>query len=72
MNNLNRIIKKVINEATADTTVGRGGYVPPIQPGLRPWNKKNLGPYIDSVSNFKSPLVQYDSYDHKFDIRKKI
>ena len=71
MKNLNKIISKVIKEATSDATGSRGSYVPPMQPGLRPWKKSSLGPFDKAVSDFKSPLVQYDSYDHKFDLRRK-
>jgi hypothetical protein len=69
MNNIDKIIRRVIREATSDRSGGRGSYIPPIQPGLRSWDKTSLGPYEDAVSNFKSPLVQYDSYDKKFDLR---
>ena len=71
MGKLENIINRVIKEATADMTGSRGSYVPPLQPGLRPWNKENLGAFTDPVSDFKSPLVQYDSYDHKMDLRRK-
>jgi hypothetical protein len=70
MDRLSRIIKKVIREATGDSSGGRGSYAPPMQPGLRAWDKSSLGPFSDAVSDFKSPLVQYDSYDHKFDLRR--
>ena len=71
MKKIDKIISKLIREATADGTISRGGYIPPIQPGLRPWNKEDLGAYTDPVSDFKSPLVQYDSYDHKMGLKKK-
>jgi hypothetical protein len=70
MNKLDQIIKKVIKEATGDSGGGRGSYAPPIQPGLRYWKDQSLGPFTDEVSDFKSPLVQYDSYDKKFDLRR--
>jgi hypothetical protein len=69
MDILSKIIKKVVREATGDSSGGRGSYAPPMQPGLRYWDKSSLGPFSDAVSDFKSPLVQYDSYDHKFDLR---
>jgi hypothetical protein len=71
MNKLDKIIYKIIKEATSDRTGSRGSYIPPIQPGLRSWDKTSLGPYQDPVSDYKSPLVQYDSYDHKWDLRTK-
>lgn len=69
MDRLNQIIKKVIREATGDMSGSRGSYIPPMQPGLRPFSGESLQPFTDSVSKFKSPLVQYDSYDGKFDLR---
>jgi hypothetical protein len=69
MKNLDNLIRRIIKEATGDSGGSRGSYAPPMQPGLRPWDKSSLGPFSDAVSDFKSPLVQYDSYDHKFDLR---
>lgn len=69
MDRLNKIIKKVVSEATGDTTGSRGSYIPPIQPGLRPFSGESLQPFTDSVSKYKSPLVQYDSYDKQWDLR---
>lgn len=66
---LNQIIYKVIKEATSDNGGGRGAYIPPMQPGLRPFNKQTLEPFTQPVSNYKSPLVQYDSYDHDWSLR---
>ena len=70
MDRIGKIIKKVIKEATGDSSGGRGSYAPPMQPGLRYWKNQSLGPFTDAVSDFKSPLVQYDSYDKKFDLRR--
>ena len=69
MDRLNQIIKSVIKEATGDSTGSRGAYIPPVQPGLRPWNKMSLDPFNQAVSDYKSPLVQYDSYDKTWDLR---
>jgi hypothetical protein len=66
---LNQIISKVIREATTDGGGSRGSYIPPMQPGLRPFSKESLAPFNQSVSDYKSPLVQYDSYDHTWDLR---
>ena len=60
-----------INEATSTNTGGRGSYITPIQPGLRPFKKDTLAPFTDSVSDYDSPLLQYDSYDGKMDERRK-
>lgn len=69
MEKLDYIIKKILREATSDGGNGKGSYAPPLQPGLRYWKNTSMGPFTDSVSDFKSPLVQYDSYDHKLDLR---
>lgn len=70
MKRIDQIIKKTLHEATGDSSGGRGSYAPPMQPGLRYWSDSSLGPFSDAVSDFKSPLVQYDSYDKKFDLRR--
>ncbi len=63
------LIKKILKEATGDSTGSRGSYVPPLQPGMRDFDKSELAPFTDSVSEYKSPLVSYDSYDHDWDLR---
>jgi hypothetical protein len=68
---LNQIITKVIREATSDGGGGRGAFIPTIQPGLRPWSGESLQPFTQAVSKYKNPLVQYDSYDHTWDLRTK-
>ena len=70
MNRLNQMIREVIVEATGDSSGGRGSYIPPIQPGLRPFNKEMLQPFVQAVSDYKNPLVQYDSYDKSWDLRR--
>lgn len=70
MDRLNKIIKRVIKEATGDGGGGRGSYVAPMQPGLRPFEKSSLEPFSQPVSDYKSPLVQYDSYDKTWDLRR--
>jgi len=64
------IIKKNIDEATISSG-SRGTFVPPLQPGLKPFKKTELSPFNLPVSNYKSPLVQYDSYDKDWDLRRK-
>ena len=63
--------KKNIQEATGDRVGGAGVYVPPLQPGEREFAKSQLGPFNIPVSDYKSPLVQYDSYDHQWDLSRK-
>ena len=69
MDKLDRIISKIIKEATGDSTGSRGSYIPPLQPGLKPWDSESLHPFTQAVSDYKSPLVQYDSYDKTWDLR---
>jgi len=69
MDKLDRIIKKIIIEATSDNTSSRGTYILPLQPGYRPWKKSSLDPFNNKVSDFDSPLLDYDSYDGKMDER---
>jgi hypothetical protein len=69
MDKLNQIIRRVIREATTDGGGARGSYIPPLQPGLRSWEKTPLDPFVQAVSDYKSPLVQYDSYDKTWDLR---
>jgi deoxycytidine triphosphate deaminase len=60
-----------INESTSTSSGGRGSYIAPLQSGLRPFKKDALAPFTDSVSDYDSPLLQYDSYDGKMDERRK-
>ena len=69
MKNINQIIHKLLKEATGDSSGGRGSYVAPMQPGLRPFSGESLQPFTQPVSKYKSPLVQYDSYDKSWDLR---
>jgi len=66
---LRKIIKRILKEATSDGG-GRGSYAPPLQPGMKDFDDSQLGPFTVEVSKYKSPLVAYDSYDHKFDLKK--
>lgn len=65
---LSDIIKKVLSEASSDSG-GSGSYVTVLQPGMRPFKKTQLSPFNISVSDYDSPLLQYDSYDGKMDER---
>lgn len=58
-----------LDEATSDSSGGRGSYIAPLQPGLRPFKKTSLQPFDISFSDYDSPLLQYDSYDGKMDER---
>jgi len=67
---IEEIIKNVLKEATGDSTGSRGSFAPPLQPGIRDFDKSKLAPFTDSLTNYKSPLVAYDSYDHDWDLTK--
>jgi hypothetical protein len=67
---INRLINKILTEATSTSSGSRGSFIPPLQPGLKPFEKQTLDPYNISVSDYKNPLVQYDSYDKDWDLRK--
>jgi hypothetical protein len=61
---------KKLNEVT--TTGGsRGSYIAPLIPGERYFKKNVLGPFTEPVSDYKSPDLQYDSYDGKMERSKK-
>jgi hypothetical protein len=68
---LNQLIKKILQEATSDSSGGRGSYVAPLQPGMRKFNKSQLTPFEIPVSDYDSPLLDYDSYDGKMNTPKK-
>jgi hypothetical protein len=61
---------KKINEVTA-TSGSRGSYIAPLIPGERYFKKNVLGPFTEPVSDYKSPDLQYDSYDGKMERSKK-
>jgi hypothetical protein len=65
---LSEIIKKVLREASSDSG-GAGSYIAALQPGLRKFDKSQLQPFNLPVSEYDSPLLQYDSYDGKMDMR---
>ena len=65
---LRDLIKKVLSETSSDSS-GAGSYITALQPGLRPFKKSSLQPFDLPVSDYDSPLLQYDSYDGKMDER---
>jgi hypothetical protein len=69
--NIERIIKKILKEATTDSTGSRGSYALPLQPGIRRFNKSQLGPFENPVSKYDSPYLEYDSYDGTMKTPKK-
>jgi len=73
---IENIVKKILSEATSDSSGSRGSYIAPLQMGIRRFKNTQLGPFIDTVSKYNSPELEYDSYDGKMDTpkdkRKKI
>jgi len=67
---LNQLIKKVLLEATSDSSGGRGSYVSPMQPGVRKFSKESLQPFTTSVSKYNDADLEYDSYDGKMSTPK--
>ncbi len=65
---LSEIIKKVLREASGDSG-GAGAYITALQPGLRNFDKTQLQPFIQAVSDYDSPLLKYDSYDGEMSMR---
>lgn len=64
-------IKKILREATSDSSGSRGSFVVPLRPGLRKFDKSQLTPFEIPVSKYDSPLLAFDSYDGKMDTQKK-
>ena len=67
---MNKNNKIQIKGATSDGG-GRGSFILPMQPGLRKFKNNENGPFTIDVSNYDSPLLQYDSYDGSMDETKK-
>ena len=61
---------KKLNEATV-TGGSRGSYIALLMPGERYFKKNVLGPFTEPVSDYKSPDLQYDSYDGQMERSKK-
>lgn len=67
---MNKNNKIQINEATGDSG-SRGSYIGPLQPGIRIFKKSQMGPFLNPVSKYDSPELEYDSYDGSMDKPKK-
>ena len=68
---LNQLIKKILLEATSDSSGGRGSYVSPLQPGVREFSKESLQPFTTPVSKYINTELEYDSYDGKMSTPNK-
>ena len=64
-------MKKPLNEATSDSSGSRGSYIMPLQPGVRYFKDSAMGPFTEPASKYKSPDLEYDSYDGKMGRTKK-
>lgn len=69
--NINQILRKILNEATSDSSGSRGSYIGPLQPGVREFKKIDLQPFTMSVSKYNNAMLQYDSYDGSMSLPKK-
>ena len=67
--NVNRIVKKILSEATS--TTGRGSYVSPWIPSLKEFEKNINGPFTEYVTQWDDPLLDYDSLDGEMSYSKK-
>ena len=65
--NIEKIIKRILREATGDSSGSRGSYIAPMQPGIRKFKDSQNGPFTIQVSSYDSPELEYDSYDGKMD-----
>jgi hypothetical protein len=66
---IKNIFIKSVNEST--DSFDRGSYVGPLVPGTRLFDKSQLAPFINQVSNFDDAELAVDSYDGKLDVSKK-
>ena len=67
---IDKIIKKIIKEATSDSG-GKGSYIGPLQYGIRRFKDSQNGPFTIKVSKYDSPELEHDSYDGEMDTPKK-
>ena len=73
---LRDLIKQILREATSDSGGSRGSYSLPMQPGFREFDKSQLSPFTEDVSDFDNAELYWDSLDgnmdeSEYEIRKK-
>jgi len=68
---VNKLKKEILKEATGDSSGARGSYVLPLSPGKRLFDKSQLAPFTQSVSDYDSQLLATDSYDGSMETPKK-
>lgn len=66
-----KIKQEILKEATSDKSSSSGGFVPPLKPGKRVFEKTQLNPFNESVSSYFSQELATDSYDGKMGTPKK-
>ncbi len=71
MDILNKIIKRVIKEATSDSLGSRGSYVSPLLPGYREFDKNQIAPFTEYVTDWDDASLDHDSLDGKMSTNPK-
>ena len=65
------LIKKILQEATSDSTGGRGSYVSPLLPGYREFEKHQNAPFTEFVTQWDDAMLDHDSLDGEMSTDKK-
>ena len=71
MDRLSKIIKKVIIETTSDSRGSRGSYVSPLLPGYREFDKNQIAPFTEYVTDWDDASLDHDSLDGKMSTNSK-
>jgi len=66
---LNKLIKKILKESTGSGN-SSGTFSPPLQPGIKIFDKSSLTPFEIPVSKYNNAELQFDSYDGEIDTPK--
>jgi len=66
---LNKLIKKNLKESTGSGN-SSGAFSPPLQPGIKIFDKSSLTPFEIPVSKYNNAELQFDSYDGEIDTPK--
>jgi hypothetical protein len=67
---LSKIIRKILRESTGSGN-SSGVFAPPLQPGIKIFDKSSLAPFEIPVSEYDNAELQFDSYDGKMSTPKK-
>jgi hypothetical protein len=67
---IQKIVNQIIQEATSEAG-SRGSFISPLKFGMRKFSDTSLEPYWYPVSGYKSPQLEYDSYDGEMSTPKK-